>query len=209
MEQCVKGGISSYPSPGHQKVSLSQLRTADQEIFKKVAEACHKGCGAAPGQTKTQFELAFEKEMESFAIRLMLQPLQGTSTASSLSFPGSGSSDAPVVQAPEMRKLQSKIKDLENQLRGTKRKLDNQSGASSSSQWGKGEEKASDNQNQECLSSCAANFHELPEVTQFATISTSQLVALRPPPDRNVRKDGIFVRSLAVDSRTRLFLRTV
>ena len=129
------------PPPGHQKVSLSQLRAADQEIFKKVAEACHKGCGAAPGQTKTQFELAFEKEMESFAIRLMLQPLQGTSTASSSKFPGSGSADAPVVQAPEMRKLQGKIKDLENQLRGTKRKLDNQSGASSSSQWGKGKGK--------------------------------------------------------------------
>ena len=102
--------------PGYRKISWSQLKEADQALWRYVQEKCESGTKAKPGASETDFEVHFKAGMHDPDVRVHLQFLPATSS------PSTGSSPRTSDSA---RSLQGQVANLQNELRGTKRLLEN------------------------------------------------------------------------------------
>ena len=106
--------------PGYQRISWSQLKEADQALWRYVQDKCDSGTKAKPGATETEFEKHFKAGMHDPDIRVHLQFL-----------PASSSSRGPardLSSSDGSRRLQGQVSSLQNELRGTKRLLENLKG---------------------------------------------------------------------------------
>ena len=124
--EVLKAEYQRAPPPGYAKVSLGQLRAADEEVFRLVAAACREGCGKKAGKDRTSFEEAWLEATRDYGVRMRLQPLQGRGSSSSGG--GAGSSGGGSGGGSETAKLNKQIADLKNQVSSLKRKSDNPKG---------------------------------------------------------------------------------
>ena len=131
----MKKAFLSDPPPNYRRPTWAQLRNADKELWKRVASTCPSGCRADPAADKTNFEVAWRREMASTEVKhfLLPMPLAVGSSSTSSSWP-SGSSPAP-SQDGRLHKLENKLKNCQEQL---KRKSENINGGKG---WGGGKDK--------------------------------------------------------------------
>ena len=122
--ETMKTCVMAPPPPGFKKVSWAQLLNADKKVFQLVAEKCNNGCKCAPGESVTNFEKAFKEAIFDFSVRMLLQPLQGSSSSSD----AAGASSVPSGIEKELKSLKHRLKQSEDQLRATRRRLDNNGG---------------------------------------------------------------------------------
>ena len=78
----LKSALMSTPPPGHRAVTYAQLRAADLKVFSLVSEECSDGTPCKPGETTSEFEQAFKNNIYEIDVRMLLQPLPGSSTSS-------------------------------------------------------------------------------------------------------------------------------
>ena len=120
--EVLKAAYLRVPPKGYLRVSWLQLLEADKALFRKIAEDCPAGCKAKPGEAITEFEKAYKAATFSMEVRLHLQPLQASSSSASSS-PASALVSVPDSET-KVRKLEGRLKQTEEQLRGTKRRLE-------------------------------------------------------------------------------------
>ena len=141
----LKSALLSTPPPGHRAVTYAQLRAADLKVFSLVSEECNDGTICKPGETTSEFEKAFKKMIYDIGVRMLLQPLPGSSTPS----PSGGTARAapPIDDAEppsaKMRKLENRLRNTEEQLRAARRRLESAADAKGSGKQrrGKGDRK--------------------------------------------------------------------
>ena len=115
--ETLKGHFLLAPPPGYRKVSWSQLRNADEALWRKVAARCEAGTKARPGEAKTRFEVAWQELCLDQDIRVHLQFLPLTGAASV----AAGSSNDVTK---ELQRLRNRLQNAEQQLQGQKRKAE-------------------------------------------------------------------------------------
>lgn len=128
--EVLKAACLAPPPPGCRRVSWAQLRNADRKIWQLASAECKGGCKAKPGETRTQFEEAFLIAIFAPEVRHLLNPLPD---GGNISAPASSASAAPSGpdQSAVIRRLESRLKTAEDQLRGQKRRQPEQGGRSS------------------------------------------------------------------------------
>lgn len=75
--------LTQDPPPGYERAGLSQVRFADQELWKRAAPECRDG--VRPRLGARPLETAFKMLMYSPEVRLLLLPLRGSGASSSRS----------------------------------------------------------------------------------------------------------------------------
>jgi hypothetical protein len=142
--EVMKAAFLSDPPPGYARVSIAQLRSADEEVFRIVAEKCREGTNKAPGEAKTRFEKAFKEAIFDFNVRLRLAPLPRGSGASSSA--AATSSRPPKDHSRELADLRAQVQNLKrkNQQPDTAKRSGGGSGSKRSGGGGGG-----DNRNQQ------------------------------------------------------------
>ena len=73
--EILKAEFLRTPPPGYRRISIGQLRTADEDLFRFVSERCRDGLGPPAGGAVSLFETAWKDGMRDFNIRLRLAPL--------------------------------------------------------------------------------------------------------------------------------------
>ena len=136
--ETLKATYLKDPPPQYARVKWPQLLAADIALFTKVAELCSNGTKPAQGDLRTQLEVHWAASTLDPDIRMLLQPLpEGLPAASSArlasSSPASAASSSalalvpprpPPGQGDALKKLQNQLKQVTEQLAGTKRKLE-------------------------------------------------------------------------------------
>lgn len=122
--EALKAAYLAPPPPGYRRVSWAQLRNADKKLWQLASSECKSGCKAKPGETQTQFEVAFRNAIFAPEVRHLLNPL-----------PDGGGSAVSAPAGPDqsatIRRLESRLKTAEDQLRGQKRRQQDQGGRTS------------------------------------------------------------------------------
>ena len=111
--ETLKAYFLMAPPPGYRKVSWTQLKNADELLWKKIAAKCETGTKAPPGETRTQFEIAWRELCLDQDVRMHLQFLQGV---------GSSAASSNDDVNGELKRLRNRLANAENQLRSQKRK---------------------------------------------------------------------------------------
>ena len=150
------------PPDGFRRVSWSQLKAADEQLFVYVASACEKGVKAAANEPETKFEEAWKKGIYDLSVRQLLSFLQGSSSSSSLDGPSSVMSTALVqtgagrdrraqasAEDKDYRKMKHQLKEATEQL-AKQRRLSDWSGTwnAKGGKKGKGNGKKGDGKQQ-------------------------------------------------------------
>ena len=120
----LKAALLRVQPPGFSKVSYSQIRNADQELWRRVAEKCRSGCKRPSPTEPSAFETAFKALCFDSEVRIFLSPLpRGTSSSSSAS-PASSSFSGPSdsALAKQNQKLANSVSQLRNEIANLKRK---------------------------------------------------------------------------------------
>ena len=115
------------PPPNYRRPTWAQLRNADRELWTRVARACPVGCKAKPGAPKTDFAIAWAEESKSSEVRHFLLPLPGGSApaaAAASSSPSSSAQPAAGALQKQMKALEGKLKQAQEQISAHKRKLE-------------------------------------------------------------------------------------
>ena len=110
------------PLPGRARVSLAQLKAADERVFQMIATKCGADLGLNTERSATKFEEAFRTAIFDFEIHLLLAPLAAPASVAAASFSTSSSSRGQASQPNN--KMQQRIDQLEREKANLKRKLD-------------------------------------------------------------------------------------
>ncbi len=119
--EVLKAARLAPPPPGYRRVSWAQLRNADRKIWQLASAKCKGGCKAKKGETRTQFEEAFLLAIFAPEVRHLLNPLPDGGSSLSAACPRASGSAGP-DQSAMMRRLEGRLKSAEDQLRGQKRR---------------------------------------------------------------------------------------
>jgi len=137
--EVLKAAYLAPPPPGFSRVTLQQLKQADEELWRLCAVSCRTGCGMPPGETRTSFEKAWKECMFDYGVRLRLQPSRSSSGSSS-STSSSFAPAPPHARGDGNQKLLNQIANMQSQIENLKRKRDDM-GSSGSKGGGKGKSK--------------------------------------------------------------------
>ena len=108
--ETLKTHLLKKPPPGHKSISWTQLENANRALWQQISVECEGGCKADHTDPSglTNFEISLRKAMKDPEIRAHLHFLQGGPTSA--------------TPAADVMKLQNRIQNLEEQLRGQKRR---------------------------------------------------------------------------------------
>ena len=101
------GALLSVPPAGFQRVTIEQLSRADVALFAHMMKSTRGGIRLKSDGT-FPLEIALERAMESLEVRLLLQPLMGSSSSKRKLEEGSD-------QSPEVKNRQSRVVTVSNQ----------------------------------------------------------------------------------------------
>ena len=73
--ECLFDALLRQPPPNFSKVSINQLRQADEEMFRRIAASCRNGLKSSPDGTRP-FEAALKANLFDPGFRYMLMPLR-------------------------------------------------------------------------------------------------------------------------------------
>jgi hypothetical protein len=131
--EALKAAYLAPPPPGYRRVSWAQLRNADKKLWQLTSSDCKAGCKAKPGELQTQFEVAFKNAIFSPEVRHLLNPLPDGGGGASSAFASAGPD-----QSATIRRLEGRLKTAEEQIRGQKRRPQDQGGRPSGGRDSKG-----------------------------------------------------------------------
>ena len=110
----LKQVLLAPPPPLHRRVTWQQLRAADALLWERVAGLCRETCKKKAGESATEFEKHFKKEIDSLEVRHCLLPSPSGSAGSH------GEGDASGLT----RRLENRLKQAEQTIAAQKRRLD-------------------------------------------------------------------------------------
>ena len=83
------------PPPTYNKVSLQQLKSADEEVWRICSDNCRQGVGKRLGDERSAFELAFNEATRDLCVRMRMMPTQWGSNSGASSSGGAVARTTP------------------------------------------------------------------------------------------------------------------